>query len=232
MRTLFFIIYIFYLTSCTERKVNNNNEKTSTTTKKKYHSINAFGSVRDDTSNFERLNCGLYINKNGILAYKAVDNSYRGDSTINGGKPLDVYLSTIYYADQSDTIDGGLKEMKDVVDTSTFQILGTFYFRDKNNIYVFNPMSDGGTIALHREIDRLSFRLLESEFYAKDKKRCYYRGRTIEGADVNSFKTFDTSFSWHIAYDKNNYYEREDKLSKDEIKEYNLDSIRKKKNGL
>jgi DKNYY family protein len=231
MRPLLFISFLFCLTSCSDR---NNERKVADTSKKvdtNFHSINAFGSVSRDTSQFIKLICGLYLNDKGTLAYKAVDNSIRSD-TIGNEPPFYVYLTTIYDADLSDTVNGGLKEMKYVIDTATFKILGTFYFKDKNHFYDFNPMSDGGTIAVNPDIDLESFQILESEFYAKDKKRCYYRGRIIEGADLKSFKVLDTSYSLHIAYDKKSYYDCENKMKETDIKEQNLDSIRRKKNGL
>jgi hypothetical protein len=42
----------------------------------------------------------------------------------------------------------------------------------------------------------------------------------------------DTSYSPFIAFDKNNYYDGENKMSLEDVKKQNLDSIRKKKNGL
>jgi DKNYY family len=231
MRTLLSISFFFCLTSCYEQNSEHKAEDTSKKIDTNLHSINAFGSVSGDTSKFIKLTCGLYINEKGTLAYKAVDNSYRMDTTGNS-KPLDVYLTTIYYADQSDSINGGLKEMKYVVDTASFKILGSFYFKDKNHVYDFNPMSDGGTIGINWDADVKTFQVLESSFYSKDRKHCYYRGNIIEGADINSFKVLDTSYSWHIAYDKRNYYSSEKKLNLVGIKEQNLDSVRRKKNGL
>jgi hypothetical protein len=42
----------------------------------------------------------------------------------------------------------------------------------------------------------------------------------------------DTSYSPFIAFDKNNYYDGKNKMSLEDVKKQNLDSIRKKKNGL
>lgn len=231
MSPLFFIGFVICLISCAEQ----NSERTaggpSIKVDTNFHSINAFGSVSGDSSHFIKLNCGLYINEKGTLAYRAVDNSYVMDTTGNE-RPSYVYLTTIYYADMSDSINGGLKEMKYVVDTATFKMLGTFYFKDKNHFYDFNPMSDGGTIGINSDIDAKAFQILESEFYAKDQNHCYYRGRIIEGADVKSFKVLDTSYSFHTAFDKKNYYDCENKMKFTDIKEQNLDSIRRKQNGL
>ncbi len=119
--------------------------------------------------------------------------------------------------------------MNSVIDTSTFQIMGAYYFKDKNHIYDFSSMSDGGSININWNADVKTFRVLESGIHAKDKNYCYYRGRIIKGADLKTFKVLDTSYSFHTAYDKRNYYDREIKMSLEEIKESNLDSIRFKR---
>lgn len=103
MRTLLSISFFFCLTSCTERNSEYKAEETSKKVDTNFHLINAFGTVSGDTSKFIELTCGLYINDKGTLAYKAVDNSYGMDTT-GKKKPLDVYLTTIYDADLSDTI--------------------------------------------------------------------------------------------------------------------------------
>lgn len=226
MKPLLILAFVFCFTNCSERNEKNKLSESVKSVDSNFHKIDSFGTLSPDTSKFVKLLCGLYINSKGILAYKAVDYSYGFD------KPMDVYLSTIYNADLSDSINNGTKEMKDVVDTATFQIIGEFYFKDKNHIYDFSPMSDGGAIEINRDADVKTFHLLESELYAKDKKNCYYRGRNIKAADLSSFKVLDTLYSWHTAYDKNNYYNGENKMQVAEIKKENLDSIRVKKRKL
>ena len=188
-----------------------------------FHSINSFGIVSGDTSKFIKLQCGLYLNSNGILAYKAADYAYREDTTMDEA-PIDVYLTTIYDANVADTINGGLEEMKFVVDTSTFNILGSFYFKDKNHVYDFVPMMDGGTISVNRTTDPKAFQLLPGGFYAKDEKHCFYRGEIIKDADLKSFGVLDTSYSLRIAFDKKHYYLDENKWNPDDKK--SLDSMR------
>ena len=183
-----------------------------------HHDINAFSRIFSDTTQFVALGCGLYRNERGVLGFQTINNS--------DGKTRLIYLTTIYGADPTDSINGGQKEMRYVVDTSTFKILSAFYLRDKNHIYNFNPMHDGGTIAINEVIDKNSLQVLDGGCYAKDKKHCFYRGTIIKGADRKSFKVLDADFSCYIAYDKNYYYENEDKMSATDIKELNLDSIR------
>lgn len=206
MRALLFISLIVCLTNCGEH----NSESKSKATSKK-----------GDTTTFKVLACGLYMDKKGNLAFKTHDFTDQ-----------DRYLTDIWYADRTDSINGGLKDMKYVVDTATFKILGTFYFKDKNHVYDFAPMSDGGTIGINWDADVNTFQVLESDFFSKDRKHCYYREIIIKDADVNSFKVLDTSYSQDIAYDKRNYYNGEKKMNVADIKKQNLDSILHRKNGL
>src|SRR4051812_43435321 len=100
MRPLLLIWLLLYLTGCSQRNEKNKTNKAAATIDTTFHLINAFGHVSGDTSKFWELNCGLYLNNKGILAFKAVDNSYRMDTT-GKGRPLDVYLTTIYNADST-----------------------------------------------------------------------------------------------------------------------------------
>jgi DKNYY family len=231
MRGLFFIFPILFLSSCFKEKQNNKVKEKSPKVETSFHYINSFGSIKKDTTKFVKLNCGLYINKNGTLAYKALDYSNLG-SKDGSDKIIEVYLTTIYNADLSDTIHEGSKEMKFVVDTTTFTIINSFYFKDKNYIYNFSPMWDGGSINLNSDIDLKTFQILECELYAKDKNHCYHRGNIIEGADLKSFQVLDTGYSYQIAYDKKYYFLGGEQMELTEVKKLNLEAIRKKKNGL
>ena len=138
MRLLTISFLFFGFSSC--RNTHKPNVQSVTYTKGD-HLIDAFGKVGFDTSTFKKLDCGLYMNNLGVLAYKAIDNSLKFDST----RPLDVYLTTVYNQD-SDSPGDDMKEIRFVVDTTTFAMLPNGHFEDKNHHYQFTPMSDGGTI--------------------------------------------------------------------------------------
>lgn len=196
-----------------------------------YHEINAFGGIRGDTSRFVPLKCGLYMNREGVIGFRTIVST-RPTGTPADTIPLYIFLTTVFNADPSDSINGGQKEMRLVVDTSTLEMLGAFYFKDKNHLYDFNEMHDGGTIGINTDIDKNSFQILESEFYGKDNKHCFFGGSLIAGADVKTFKVLDTSYSPYIAYDKNNFYYCQNRMTKKEVMEKRLDSILQKKGGL
>jgi hypothetical protein len=146
MKYILISLVLFTSYSCQESQ----NQKTKTISNNKGdHLIDIFGQVNFDTSIFRRLNCGLYINSSGIIAYKAIDNSLAFDSS----KPLDIYITTVYNQD-SDSPGDDMKEMRLVVDTITFTILSNGDFEDKNYRYKFTPMSDGGTIGISKKPKR------------------------------------------------------------------------------
>jgi hypothetical protein len=115
MRLIFFSILILAFNSCQENKKQNSQ---TVSIHKKDHLIDAFGKVDFDTSTFHMLNCGLYINSLGIIAYKAIDRSLKFDST----KSLDIYVTTVYDLNSESTGDK-MKEMRFVLDTTTFVLL-------------------------------------------------------------------------------------------------------------
>src|SRR5690349_10336136 len=98
MRCALISLVLLIFCSCQE---NQNQNSQAIPNSKGDHLINAFGKVAFDTSTFIKLNCGLYINNFGIIAYKTIDNSLSFDST----KPLDIYLTTVYNQDSDSTGD-------------------------------------------------------------------------------------------------------------------------------
>jgi len=217
MRYLIFILYIFAI-GCKNQGASHND----TNTQKKeiqYHLIDSFGSVSRDTSEFYKLNCGLFRNMAGVIGYQAVDKSRE--------EPRIVYLVSIYYADMKDTLNGGLMEMNKVIDTATFKMAGDYYFEDKNHIYNFHPMMDGGTISVSLDADIKSFKILGNGIYAKDKRHCYCRGHLIEGADNRSFNIFRGKV-YNFAYDKKHFYSGDWIMSKEDVKDMGLDTLRLK----
>ncbi|MDF2193478.1 DKNYY domain-containing protein [Paraflavitalea sp. CAU 1676] len=231
MKPLIFLSILFCFAYCSGRNSDKQRESTSEAAKPPMQAVHAFGVIAIDTSLFTPLPCGLYLNDKGTLAFKAMDRSYRLDRDA-GTQLIDVYITTVYYADLADSINGGQKEMRYVVDTPSFRIVGAFNCIDKYHVYNFNPMSDGGTISINHDADVNSFMILESDYFSKDNKHCYYRGSIIKGADLSSFKVLDTGYSHNIAYDKNNYYYLGEKMTAADVKEENLDSIRRSVTGL
>lgn len=227
MRIIVLLCLVFSFLACKEqeRKSKHPNNEIDAT----YHAVNAFGHVKNDTTKFLQLKCGLWMNNQGVLAFRTIDRSHVIFDSTGKEKPYAIYLTTIWGADETDTINGGIKEVRYVVDTASFQIIGAFNFKDKNHIYDFNPMLDGGTVAINTDADLKTFRVLDDEFYAIDKKHCFYRGNIIEGADVHSFRILDTGNFNGIAFDKNDFYQWGDKMSEEDIREKNLDSVLKTK---
>lgn len=146
MKHLLIALFLFTFYSCKE---NQKQDAQTIFTNRGTHLIHTFGKVAFDTSIFRKLNCGLYINSSGVIAYKAIDNSLKFDST----KPLDIYLTTVYNQD-SDSPGDDMKALRFVVDTITFAILSNGDFEDRNYRYKFTPMSDGGTIGISKKTKR------------------------------------------------------------------------------
>lgn len=172
-----------------------------------------------DTIVYKLLKCGLYRSSKGDLAYRSAeiynDNFDRRTR----------YLTWIYGAEPKDSLNGGLKEMKAVIDTASFQFLNETHWADKNHIYLLLPTSDGGSVSINKMMDRKTFKLFEGSDYAKDKNHIYYRGAEIEPVDYKTFKIANEDRS--VASDKNGIYQFGERLTEDEIKDRKLEGYRK-----
>ena len=222
MKSIPFITILAILVACSSNgdKAVEQSPKSGNDTS--FHVTNANGIVRRATSLFRQLLCGLYINDNGDIAFKASDNSYKMDTTGNS-KPTDVYLTTVWNAQPYDTLYESRDELKNVVDTATLVILSWEHFKDKKHVYHFTPMVDGGSLSIMDYADPNTFKVLESYLYAVDKQYCYYRGERIKGADRKTFRIVDTSLAYHFAMDKRNYYDGDLIMTKEDVKRHGLD---------
>lgn len=103
----------------------------------------------------------------------------------------------------------GNEDIKDA-DAESFEIMGdTYYFRDKNNIFVIkysNDFPDGQGFIKLPNIDRNSFITLSEEI-GKDKNGVYYIDEKINGINPNKVKVIEKiGQDNYILQSENNYY--------------------------
>lgn len=173
--------------------------------------------LTNDTIVYRLLECGLYVSSKGDIGYQT--EICKDELCSNF---IYKYIQWLYYANETDTVNGGLQEMKYVIDTSTFIFLDFLYWADTNHIYGYNPMSDGGTIFLNKNADRKTFTIFENSVYAKDKNYIFYKGQIIKDADRNTFKIITDSDIPELAYDINNIYFSGEIINDAMIKEFKL----------
>ena len=131
----------------------------------------------------------------------------------------------------------GNEDIKDA-DAESFEIMGdTYYFRDKNNIFVIKYSNDfpagQGFIKLPN-IDRNSFITLSEEI-GKDKNGVYYFGEKIKGINPNNVRVIEEmGQDNYILQSENNYYltfnsnsdlydRKNDKIEAKKINNLNID---------
>ena len=131
----------------------------------------------------------------------------------------------------------GNEDIKDA-DASSFEIMGdTYYFRDKNNIFVIkysNDFPDGEGFIKLPNIDRNSFITLSEEI-GKDKNGVYYIDEKINGINPNKVKVIKKiGQDNYILQSENNYYltfnsnsdlydRKNDKIEAKKINNLNID---------
>jgi len=91
--------------------------------------------------------------------------------------------------------------------------MGDLYYRDKNHIYYYFQMMDGGTFFIVWKADPNSFKVLDSSYYGKDKQNVFCRGGLLEQADTKTFSVVSQPdkrvYSW-TAKDKSHTYDGAD----------------------
>lgn len=157
------------------------------------------------------LNCGLWINKKGDIAFK-VNYPLRGDSRVDVW--TNRFMTNFGFGESENPT------LKSVVDTATFRQLTYSFYRDKNNIYQHFAMLGGGWFSNFKEVepkvDVATFKVL-NEYYAVDKNFVYdSRQALMETADV---KTFIVLKDEPFAKDKNNYYQWDSIIEKEQMQD-------------
>lgn len=170
------------------------------------------------------LKCGLWVNKNGDIAFKS-DYLLRGDTGV--GLTASRFMTRFGFDEEINPT------LKSVIDTATFKQLNYSFYRDKNNIYQYYPMSGGGRFSDFKEVepklDVPTFTALNDN-YARDKNFVYdNRKGMIETADV---KTFIVLKDEPFAKDKNNYYQWDGIIEKEEQQDSTVKEAIKKLNKL
>jgi len=164
-------------------------------------------------NNYEPIRDGLCKDNKGNVYFKALDAS-------NRNKLVDRFIYVVYSNEFG--VDG-IKEMKDVVDSESFKSMGSYYYQDKNHIYYFHVMSDGGTMSIIDEANHKTFKVFKHSMYGVDSQSAFYRGAKIAGVDISTFEPIiieseGQKIGWH-AKDKNSYYNGYNVMSETEISE-------------
>lgn len=170
------------------------------------------------------LKCGLWINKNGDIAFKS-DYLLRGDTRV--GLTASRFMTKFGFDEETNPT------LKSVIDTATFKQLTYSFYRDKNNIYQYYGTSGGGRFSNFKEVepklDVVTFKILNDN-YARDKN-FVYDGRQGLMADAD-VKTFIVLKDEPFAKDKNNYYQWDGIIEKEEQQDSTVKQAIKKLNKL
>jgi hypothetical protein len=163
------LILVFGLQACKEHQ-KHVAARQSTTTSQLPKSANE--------QTFQPLKENLYLNSKGQLAFKMVDQT-------DPQKSHEHFVTTIH----ADTLNyDNETSLNEIIDTATFSNIGDLYYRDKKHVYYHFPLMDGGMFYIVWEADPKSIKVLDSTYYAKDKKTVFCRGGALEGADPKTLK--------------------------------------------
>lgn len=115
-------------------------------------------------------------------------NVYVGDKKIEGADPHSVQV--VKEANRYMWKDKNHAYWIDQImlgDPSTIEVLEGNYYRDADNIYYYYHHQRNSPLPF---VDKTSFEVIGRHgYYAKDKKRVYYDGLLVEGADAETFQS-------------------------------------------
>ena len=183
-----------------------------------------------DKNSFEVLSYYIAKDKNNVYYNGKKMENVDSKSFKNFGNFIGKDKNRVFYIT-------GNEDIKDA-DAKSFEIMGdTYYFRDKNNIFVIKYSNDfpagQGFIKLPN-IDRNSFITLSEEI-GKDKNGVYYFGEKIKGINPNNVRVIEEmGQDNYILQSENNYYltfnsnsdlydRKNDKIEAKKINNLNID---------
>lgn len=161
-------------------------------------------STEDESLQWKQLRCGLWTNNQGDIGFK--------DYKVNTNNDVVACFIT-------KTPIGDDKPLKTIIDTTTFHYAGGSFYKDKQLVYKYYAMADGGSF-YPINVDYDTFTIIENGCFAKDKSHIYTeQNLTIIDADLATFQVIKGC----LAKDKNHYYLYDEKVSKKEAEEYLAD---------
>ncbi len=176
---------------------------------------------KESTSDWEKLNCGLFLSPTGELGF-ASDPEIANvpTSELTSERCANVFLTTLG--------SEGKVKLSSVIDTSTFEILGAGFYKDKHNIYNHYAMCDGGYLNIFAK-DTATFKLL-GRSYAFYQDTIYHCRSGQLNADAATFKT--SNEIGPAGKDKNGYFSFEKRVSEKELRQEIGDELFEKLKGL
>ena len=166
-----------------------------------------FSCNEQKNNKWKELECGLFINPKGAIGFpSAPEIANIPNSKLKPEQCPNVFITKIGWNDTT--------KLNQVIDINTFEDLGACFYKDKNRIYSYYPMCDGGYFNIFKK-DTTDFRIV-SDWYAKDNKDVFYMSKkTPIGVDYSSFESKE---GWgQLAKDKYHFYAFGDTISKAEF---------------
>jgi len=184
-----------------------NTEDTSKATKAKFSPI--------QIDEWTELACGLYSTEKGDIGFPSAPSIVlTSDSLLSEFGLSNVFITRI-------TDNNKREELKNVVDTASFESLGANFYRDKNHLYFHYTTFDGGLFTIFSD-DTSGFELLGSNDVRYQSKIYHSRSGELD-ADPASFKAFEGVDQ--VARDKNGYFTFNERITEEELRASLGDSL-------
>ena len=113
--------------------------------------------------------------------------------------------------------------MKDIIDTNTFEVINSYYWKDSTRLYSVYYLSNSKNIVYdyRLEVDLKTFEIIKDSEYARDKNHIFFRGRVAE-IDRETFIHLGGCCDFD-SFDENHLYFYGKRLSQKKIRWLALD---------
>ena len=131
-------------------------------------------------SEWTKLNCDLYINLDNDFAFATdPEIAFIHKDELETERCPNVFITEFGTYDDS-------TKLKEVIDTTTFESLGANMFKDKNHLYSYYAMCDGGYFNIFSD-ETAVFSFLGGSYFQFKSKNIIYQNRNIENVQLNLF---------------------------------------------
>lgn len=132
----------------------------------------------------------------------------------------DYYISKAYNG--QDSVNNYITRLRDIVDTTTFELVRYCVFKDKNHVYIHTRMAYGGNLSVANSLDVSTIKTIASD-YVCDKNHYFLYGREIKGVDVNTFRVLLVEETF-VSRDKNTIYHWHEPMSEQDLLDFKAET--------
>lgn len=163
----------------------------------------------EDSSEWRKLECGLYRGPEGELGFATEPEIANvPKSQLAPERCANVFITQIGTTDK--------RSLESVIDTLTFEALGSGFYKDKSHIYNHHQICEAGYLTIFSD-DTSDFRVLGADYVGYQSEIYHFSNGPVD-ADPETFKTSPETGPY--AKDKYGYFDSGERISEKQLRAY------------